>query len=108
MSLLFNNFYVSPSCKTPNPTNYPHNFNPHEPCSHYSNPYHSLGDYPHWGQFSNFSHEQMNTNFSSLGFESNSNFYNPDWRNHSDFSWQAHATGNYAPQSPELHHPEYL
>jgi hypothetical protein len=82
MSLPFNNFDVFPSCRMPNPTN----FYPHESCSHYSSPYHSLGDYPHWGQFSNFSHEQMNTNFSSLGFESNSNFYNPDWSNHSDFS----------------------
>jgi exonuclease VII small subunit len=59
-------------------------------------------------QFSNLSHEQMNTNFSSLGFESNSNFYNPDWSNHSDFSWHAHATENYAPQVDELHHPDYL
>jgi hypothetical protein len=27
--------------------------------------------------------------------------------NHSDFSWQAHATENYAPQSYGLHHSEY-
>jgi hypothetical protein len=103
MSLPFNYFNFSPSCRTPNPTN----FHPHELCSHCSNPYHSLGDYPHWGQFSNFSHEQMNTSFSSLGFETNSNFYNPDWNNHPDFSWQAHATENYAPQVDELHHPDY-
>ena len=101
LSEAFNNFYSSPSCRTPNPTNYPQNFNPHEPFSHCSNPYHSLGDSPHWGQFFNFSHEHMNTNFSSPGFESN--FYNSDWSNHSDFSWQAHATGNYAPQSSKLH-----
>jgi hypothetical protein len=50
----------------------------------------------------------MNTNFSSLGFESNSNFYNLDWSNHSNFSWHAHATENYAPQVDELHHPDYL
>jgi len=31
-----------------------------------------------WGQFYNFSYEQMNTNFSIPGFDSNSNFYNPD------------------------------
>ena len=103
MSLPFNYFNVSPSCKTPNPTI----FYPHEPCSHCSSPYHSLNDCPHLGQFSNFSHEQMNTSFSSLMFESNSNFYNPDWSNHSDFSWQAHATENYAPQVDELHHPDY-
>jgi hypothetical protein len=103
MSLPFNYFNVSPSCRTLNPTN----FYPHEPFSHCSSPYHSLGDCPHWGQFSNFSHEQMNTSFSSPGFESNSNFYNLDWNNHPDFSWQAHAMENYAPQVDELHHPNY-
>jgi exonuclease VII small subunit len=97
MSLSFDKFDVSPT-----------NFHPHEPCSHCSSPYHSLGDCLHWGQFSNFSHEQMNTNFSSLGFESNSNFYNLDWSNHFGFSWQAHAAGNYAPQVDGLHHPDYL
>ena len=66
-----------------------------------------VGDYPHYGQFSNFSHEQLNTSFSSPGFESNSNFYNPYWSNHSDFSWQSHATENYAPQFDGLHHFEY-
>ena len=50
----------------------------------------------------------MNINFSSLGPELNSNFYTPDWSNHSDFLWQAHATENYAPKSYGLHHPEYL
>jgi exonuclease VII small subunit len=50
----------------------------------------------------------MNTSFSSPGFESNSNFYNLDWSNRSDFSWHAHATKNYAPQVDELHHPDYL
>jgi hypothetical protein len=50
----------------------------------------------------------LNTSFSSPEFESNSNFYNLDWSNHSDLSWQAHATGNYAPQVDELHHPDYL
>jgi hypothetical protein len=50
----------------------------------------------------------MNISFSNPGFESNSNFYNLDWSNHSDFSWHAHATGNFAPQSYGLHHPEYL
>ena len=49
----------------------------------------------------------MNTNFSNPGLELNSNFYNPDWSNHPDFSWEAHATENYAPQVDELHHPGY-
>ena len=103
MSLPFDYFNVFPSGRTPNPTN----FDPHKPCSHCSSPYHSLGDCPHWGQFSNFLHEQLNTSFSSPGFESNSNFYNPDWSNHFDFSWHAHATENFAPQSYGLHHSEY-
>ena len=50
----------------------------------------------------------MNTNFSSSGSELNSNFYTPDQNNHSNFSWQAHAMENYAPQFDELHHLEYL
>jgi hypothetical protein len=82
MSLLFDNLDVSLSCRTQNPTN----FYPHEPYSHCSNPCHSLGDCLHWGQFSNSLHEQMNTSFSSPRFESNSNFYNLDWSNHSDLS----------------------
>jgi hypothetical protein len=49
----------------------------------------------------------MNDNFFNLGFDLNSNFYNPDWSNHFDFSWQAQATENYAPQYHELHNPEY-
>jgi hypothetical protein len=96
-----NNFsaqYVFPSDRTPTSTNYTANFYPHEPWSYCSNPFHSSINYPSWGQFSNFSHEQMNINFSSSGFESNSNFYNPDWSNHPDFSWQAQAMGNCAPQ----------
>jgi hypothetical protein len=49
----------------------------------------------------------MNTSFSSPEFETNSNFYNPDWNNHPNFLWQAHAMKNYAPQVDELHHPDY-
>jgi hypothetical protein len=49
----------------------------------------------------------MNINFSSLGFDSNSNVYNLDWNNHSNFSWQAQAIENCAPHFHELHHPEY-
>jgi hypothetical protein len=92
MSLPFNNFNVNPSCRTSNPTNYPKNLYPHKPCLGCS------GDCLHWGQF---------TNFSSQGFESHSNSYTPNRNNHSDFLWQAHATGNYSPQVDELHHPEY-
>jgi hypothetical protein len=103
MSLPFDYFNVSASGRTPNLTN----FYPHEPCSHCSSPYHSIGDCPHWGQFSNFSHEQLNTSFSSSGFESNSNFYNPDWSNLSDFSWYDHAMENFAPQVDELQNLEY-
>jgi len=50
----------------------------------------------------------MNTNFSSPWFDSNSNVYNSNWSNHSDFSWQAQAMGNCAPQFQELHHFEYM
>ena len=96
MSLPFDYFNVSPTT-----------LHPHEPCSHCSSPYHSLSDCPHWGQFSNFSYEQLNTNFSSPGFESNSNFHNSDWSNHSDFSWQSHSMENYAPQFDGLHHSKY-
>jgi hypothetical protein len=106
-----NNFFVqhvSPSGRTPASTNYTPNFYPHGPCSYSSNPYHSSSNCPSWGQFSNFSYEQMNSNFSSLGSDSNSNVYNSDWSNHPDFSWQAQAMGNHAPQYHELHHPEYL
>jgi len=49
----------------------------------------------------------MNTNLSSPGFDSNSNFYNPDWSDHPDFSWQAQAMRNCAPQFQELHYPDY-
>jgi hypothetical protein len=104
MSLPFDNYDVSPSCRTPNPTN----LHPHELCLECSSPYHNSGDCPHWGQFSNFSYGQLNTNFSSLGSELNSNFYNLDWNNHSNSSWQAHAMGNYDLQVDKLHHPEYL
>ena len=98
MNFSFGNFNASPSCRTPAPTNYSHNFYPHASCSYCSNPHHQIGNCPSYGLLSNFSYEQTNTNFSSHVFESNSNFYNPNWSNHSDFLWQAHAIGNYAPQ----------
>jgi hypothetical protein len=106
----YNNFsaqHASPSGRTPAPINYTHNFYPHKPCSYCSNLYHSSCNCPYWGQGSNFSYEQMNRNFSSSGFDSNSNFCNPDWSDHSDFSWQHQAMGNCAPQPQELHHLEY-
>jgi hypothetical protein len=100
--------HTLPSCRTPTSTYYTPNFYPHEPCSYCSNPNHSVSNCPSWGQFYNFSYEQMNTNFSSSGFDSNFNFYNSDWSNHFDFSWQAQDMGNCAPQFQELHHFEYL
>ena len=116
MNFPFDDFNVSLSCRTPAPTNYSHIFNPHESCSYCSNPHHQVENCPSFEQvencpsfeqFFNFSYKQMNTSFSSLGFESNSNFYNPNWSNYSNFSWQAHATRNYTPQVDELHNPEY-
>ena len=107
MNFPVGNFYASHSGRMPNPTKYLQNFHPHRPCSYCFSPCHSFDNCPSWGQYSNFSHEQMNINFFSPGSESNFNFYTPDWSNHSNFSWQAHATGNYAPQVDELHHPEY-
>jgi hypothetical protein len=106
----FNNFsvqHVSPSCRTPAPTNYTHIFNPHEPCSYCFNHYHHVSNCLAFRQFSNLSCEQMNTNFSNLGFDSNFNFYNSNRSNHSDLLCQAQATKNYALQYYELHHPEY-
>ena len=41
MSLPFNNFNVSPSCRTPTPTNYPKILHPHEPIRGVNEP--SLG-----------------------------------------------------------------
>jgi len=58
-----------------------------QPCSCCFNSYHHVSDCLAFRQFSNLSCEQMNTNFSNVGFDSNSNFYNPEWTNHSDFSW---------------------
>ena len=90
------------------PTHFSDTYTPHKSCSYCSNPYHSDNNCPSWRQFSNFSYEQMNTSFSNLGRDSNSNFYNPDWSNQFDFSWSAHTTGNYALQFQELHHSDYL
>jgi hypothetical protein len=75
MNFSFGDFNVSPSCRPPAPNNYPQNLHLHEPYLCCFNPYHSSSDCPSWGQFSNFSYKQMNTNFSSQGFESHSNSY---------------------------------
>ena len=104
MSLPFNYFDVSPSCRTFNPTN----VHLHELCLACSSPYHNAGDCPRWGQFTNFLYEQPNTNFSDQGFESHSNSYTPNQNNHSNVPWYALALGNYAIQLDELHHPECL
>jgi hypothetical protein len=90
------------------PTHSSHTYTPHKSCSYCSNPYHCSSNCPSWGQLSNFSYEQMNTSFSYPGCDSNSNFYNPNWSNQSDFSWSAQTIGNYAPQFQELHHSNYL
>jgi hypothetical protein len=103
MSPPFRNFNVSPSHRSSNPTN----LHPHELCLGCSSPYHSSSDCPHWGQFTNFSYGQLNANFFDQGFESHSNFYIPNQDNHSDVLWYAHASGNYALQLNELHHPKY-
>jgi hypothetical protein len=85
-------------------TYFSHTYTPHKPYSYCSNPYYSDNNFQSWGQFSNFSYEQINTSFSNPGCDSNSNFYNLDWSNKSDFSWSARTTGNYAPQFKELYH----
>ena len=71
-------------------------FNLHESCSYCSNPHHQVENCPSFKQFSNFSYKQINTSFSS-----------PNWSNYSDFSWQVHATRNYAPQIDKLCNPKY-
>jgi hypothetical protein len=55
-------------------THFSYTYTPHKPCSYCSNPYHSDNNCPSWGQFSNFSYEQMNTSFSDLRCDSNSIF----------------------------------
>jgi hypothetical protein len=58
----FNNFslqHASHNCRAAALTNYPQNFHSHGPCSYCSNPYHSSSHCPSWGQFYNFSYEQI-------------------------------------------------
>jgi hypothetical protein len=101
-----NKFYQFKAARS-TPTHFSHTYTPHKSCSYCSNPYHCSSNCPSKGQLSNFSYEQMNTSFSNPGCDSNSNFYNPDWSNQSDFSWSAQTIGNYAPQFQELHHSDY-
>jgi hypothetical protein len=56
----------------------------------------------HWTIFLSFP-EQMNATFSRPRNDPHSNSYNPGWRNHPNFSWQAQANGNFAPQFNGLH-----
>jgi hypothetical protein len=103
MSLSFDNFDISPSCRTPKPINFPKHLHPHELCLSCSSLH-----CPHWGQVSSFSYgQQLNTNFSGQGFESHSNSYTSNRDSHSNVSWYAHASENYALQPDELHHLEY-
>jgi hypothetical protein len=89
------------------PTHFFHTYTPHKLCSYCSNPCHSDNNCPSWEKFSNFSYEQMNISFSNLECDLNSNFYNLDWSNKSNFSWSAQTTGNYDPQFQELYHSDY-
>jgi hypothetical protein len=88
-------------------THFSHTYTPHKSCSYCSNHYHCSSNCPSKGQLPNFSYEQMNISFSYPGCDSNSNFYNPNWSNQSDFSWSAQTIGNYVPQFQELHHSDY-
>ncbi|XP_062150305.1 uncharacterized protein LOC133858859 [Alnus glutinosa] len=69
-----------------------------EPCSFCSSTMHHVRDCPAVGQFSELSTEQANVAFARPGNDPYSNTYNPGWRNHSNFSWQAQASDNPMPQ----------
>jgi hypothetical protein len=80
---------------------------PHEPCSYCYSPYHHVKDCPTVGQFSNYSYEHMNTQFSRPRNEAYYDSDHPGWSNQSNISWQAQAVENYAPQFHELYHQAY-
>jgi hypothetical protein len=80
---------------------------PHEPCSYCCSHYHHVKDCPTVGQFSNYSYEHMNTQFSRPRNEPYFDSYDPAWSNQSNISWQAQAPENYAPQFHELYHQAY-
>jgi hypothetical protein len=67
-------------------THFSQTYTPHQSCLYCFNPYHCSSNCPSKGQLSNFSYEQMNTSLSNPGYDSNSNFFHPDWSNQFDFS----------------------
>jgi hypothetical protein len=77
---------------------------PHGPCSYCYSPHHHVKDCHTVGQFSNYSYEHMNTQFSRPRNEPYCDSYHPEWSNESNISWQAQALENYAPQFHELYH----
>lgn len=78
---------------------------PHGPCSYCYSPYHHVKDCRTAGQFSNYSYEHMNPQFSR---PRNEPYYDhPGWSNQSNISWHAQAPENYAPQFHELYHQAY-
>jgi len=80
---------------------------PHGPCSYCYSPCHHVKDCPTVGQFSNYSYEHMNTQFSRPRNEPYFDSYDPAWSNQSNVSWQAQAPENYAPQFHERYHQAY-
>jgi hypothetical protein len=79
------------------PTTTPHIPPPQEACSFCSNPSHQVKDCSIIGQFYEVPHEQVNAAFSKPVNDPYSHSYNPGWRNHLNFSWQAQAPGNSGP-----------
>jgi hypothetical protein len=55
-------------------------------------------------QFSNYSYEHMNRQFSRPRNDHYFDSYDPAWSNQSNISWQPQAPENYAPQFHELYH----
>jgi len=80
---------------------------PHGPCSYCYSSYHHVKDCPTVGQFSNYSYEHINTQFSRPRNEPYCDSYHSGWSNESNISWQAQALENYAPQFRELYHQAY-
>jgi hypothetical protein len=76
----------------------------HGPCSYCYSPYHHVKDCSTAGQFSNYSYEYMNTQFSRSRNEPFCDSYHPAWSNHSNILWQTQGPENYAPQFHELYH----
>jgi hypothetical protein len=81
---------------------------PHGPCSYCYSPYHHVKDCLTAGQFSNYSYEHMNTQFSRPRNDPYSDSYDPGWSNQSNILWQSQAPENYAPHFDELYHQSYM